>query len=229
MDNLERVKCQAMSDEIANLVELSPMVYSAFSNTPRTPFVPVSINAFKLDAHPIGGNQWISSPLTVAKMTMALKAENCDNILEIGCGSGYQAAILAKIARRVFSVERIEALANSAKSLMKNLGINNVFIRFDDGNLGWRSYAPYDRIILSCFCQSVPDRLFDQLKDDGILVAPVAKDNKQYNIYINIFDECPDIEICDIDNEYECESVYGGKAYELFEELLNSNINIEVL
>ena len=63
---------------------------------------------------------------------------------------------------------------------MKNLGINNVFIRFDDGNLGWRSYAPYDRIILSCFCQSVPQKLFDQLRDGGILVAPVAKDGKQY-------------------------------------------------
>ena len=206
MDNLESAKCQTMSDEIASLVQLSPMVYRAFINTPRTPFVPVSINAFKLDAHPIGSNQWISSPLTVAKMTMALKAENCDNILEIGCGSGYQAAILAKVARRVFSVERIEALANSAKSLMKNLGINNVFIRFDDGNLGWRSYAPYDRIILSCFCKSVPDRLFSQLKDDGILVAPVEKDGKQYitqykksnnQISSKIIDECVFVPLLD--------------------------------
>ncbi len=206
MDNLESTKCQTMSDEIASLVQLSPMVYRAFINTPRTPFVPVSINAFKLDAHPIGSNQWISSPLTVAKMTMALEAENCDNILEVGCGSGYQAAILAKVARRVFSVERIEALANSAKSLMKNLGINNVFIRFDDGNLGWRSYAPYDRIILSCFCKSVPDRLFSQLKDDGILVAPVEKDGKQYitqykksnnQISSKIIDECVFVPLLD--------------------------------
>ncbi|MCR8678707.1 MULTISPECIES: protein-L-isoaspartate(D-aspartate) O-methyltransferase [Campylobacter] len=206
MDNLESTKCQTMSDEIASLVQLSPMVYKAFINTPRTPFVPVSINAFKLDAHPIGSNQWISSPLTVAKMTMALEAENCDNILEVGCGSGYQAAILAKVARRVFSVERIEALANSAKSLMKNLGINNVFIRFDDGNLGWRSYAPYDRIILSCFCKSVPDRLFSQLKDDGILVAPVEKDGKQYitqykksnnQISSKIIDECVFVPLLD--------------------------------
>ena len=206
MNSLEAAKCQKMSDEIANFVELSPLVYKAFSSTPRTPFVPVSINAFKLDAHPIGSNQWISSPLTVAKMTMALEAENCDNILEIGCGSGYQAAILAKIARRVFSVERIEALANSAKSLMKKLGINNVFIRFDGGGLGWRSYAPYDRIILSCFCQSVPDRLFSQLKDDGILVAPVAKDNKQYitqykksngQIISQILDECVFVPLLD--------------------------------
>lgn len=206
MSSLEAAKCQKMSDEIANFVELSPLVYKAFSSTPRTPFVPVSINAFKLDAHPIGSNQWISSPLTVAKMTMALEAENCDNILEIGCGSGYQAAILAKVARRVFSVERIEALANSAKALMKNLSINNVFIRFDDGNLGWRSYAPYDRIILSCFCQSVPPKLFDQLRDGGILVAPVAKDGKQYitqykkignQIICKTLDECVFVPLLD--------------------------------
>lgn len=199
MNSLEVAKCQKMSDEISNIITLTPVVYKAFCSVPRTPFVPVSINAFKLDAHPIGGNQWISSPLTVAKMTMALDAQDCDNVLEIGCGSGYQAAILAKIARRVFSIERIETLANSAKALMKSLGINNVFIRFDDGNLGWRSYAPYDRIILSCFCNEIPSRLFEQLKDGGILVAPVAKDGKQYitqykksndEITATILDEC---------------------------------------
>ncbi|CUU68313.1 protein-L-isoaspartate O-methyltransferase [Campylobacter hyointestinalis] len=179
MDSLERARCQKMADDIADVIGLTPMVYKAFCSTPRTSFVPVSINAFKLDAHPIGGNQWISSPLTVAKMTLALEAENCDNILEIGCGSGYQAAILSKIAHRIFSVERIEKLALVAKATIKKLNLNNVNIRYDDGNAGWSSYAPYDRILLSCACDEVPSKLFNQLKDGGILVAPVKNGQKQ--------------------------------------------------
>ncbi|ALV23694.1 L-isoaspartate protein carboxylmethyltransferase, type II [Campylobacter iguaniorum] len=179
MDSLEQAKCQKMADDIADIVPLTPMIYKAFCQIPRTHFVPVSIYAFKLDAHPIAGNQWISSPLTVAKMTLALEAENCDNVLEIGCGSGYQAAILSKLAHRVFSVERIETLANDAKSKMRQLGFNNVNIRHDDGNVGWKSYAPYDRIILSCACDEIPKRLIDQLKDGGILVAPIKNSHKQ--------------------------------------------------
>lgn len=173
MDNLEIAKCQKMADDIAEIVSLTPNLYKAFCNVPRTEFVPVSNHAFKLDAYPISSNQWISSPLTVAKMTMALEAENCDNILEIGCGSGYQAAILSKLAHRIFSVERIEKLANEAKFKIKKLGINNINIRHDDGNLGWKTYGPYDRILLSCACKNLPDKLFAQLKDGGILIAPI--------------------------------------------------------
>lgn len=206
MDSLERARCQKMADDIADVIGLTPMVYKAFCSTPRTSFVPVSINAFKLDAHPIGGNQWISSPLTVAKMTLALEAENCDNILEIGCGSGYQAAILSKIAHRIFSVERIEKLALGAKATIKKLNLNNVNIRYDDGNAGWSSYAPYDRILLSCACDEVPSKLFNQLKDGGILVAPVEKDAKQYitqykksngEITSKILDECVFVPLLD--------------------------------
>ncbi len=113
-------------------------------------------------------------------MTLAWEAENCDNILEIGCGSGYQAAILSMLAHRIFSIERIEKLANEAKLKMKKLGFNNVNIRYDDGTVGWKSYAPYDRIILSCACLGVPTRLFEQLKDGGILVAPIKENSKQF-------------------------------------------------
>ncbi|OCS28833.1 protein-L-isoaspartate O-methyltransferase [Campylobacter fetus subsp. venerealis CCUG 33872] len=206
MDSLERARCQKMADDIADVIELTPMVYKAFCSTPRTDFVPVSINAFKLDAHPIGGDQWISSPLTVAKMTLALEAENCDNILEIGCGSGYQAAILSMLAHRIFSIERIEKLANEAKLKMKKLGFNNVNIRYDDGNVGWKSYAPYDRIILSCACLGVPTRLFEQLKDGGILVAPIKENSKQFivkfkkngsNLEKIVLDECEFVPLLD--------------------------------
>lgn len=174
MLNDQTLRCKKMADEIADQVPMTPMLYDAFCKVPRHLFVPMSKFAFDLGATPISGDQWISSPVTVAKMTLALEAENCDNILEIGCGSGYQAAILSLLAHRIFSVERIEKLANSAKERMKSLKINNVHIRHDDGNVGWRSYAPYDRILLSCACEQVPAGLFSQLKDGGILVAPVG-------------------------------------------------------
>ena len=178
MDSIESMRCAQMADAIADEVELTPRLYDAFCEVPRGRFVG-GRDPYSLAAHPIGGEQWISSPLTVAKMTLALEAENCDNILEIGCGSGYQAAILARLAHRIFSVERVENLATSAKERLAALGVRNVFVRYDDGNGGWRGYAPYDRILLSCACVSVPEGLFRQLKDGGILVAPVGNEHGQ--------------------------------------------------
>lgn len=176
---LESAKCAKLAQHLSEHLNITPAIMQAFAKTPRTIFAPSFADPFSLDAHPIEGGQWISSPLTVAKMTLALEAQGCDNVLEIGCGSGYQAAILSHLAHRVFSVERIEALASSAKARFKELGVNNVFIRFDDGNAGWSSYAPYERIVLSCGCAKVPDTLFRQLKDGGILVAPVGDGPKQ--------------------------------------------------
>lgn len=200
MTPLEKSKCINMADEIADNVNLSPKLYKAFCETPREIFAPVRTHAYKLDAQPISGNQWISSPLTVAKMTLALEAENADNVLEVGCGSGYQAAILAHLAHRVFSIERIEKLALEAKARFEKIKIRNIHVRYDDGNNGWKSYAPYDRIMLSAATEEVPQNLFNQLKNRGILVAPVKKNGKQYivkfqkdingNIKESIFDEC---------------------------------------
>lgn len=180
MTALEKSKCINMADEIGNIVALTPTLYKALCDTPREIFAPVTRHAYSLDAQPIGGNQWISSPLTVIKMTLALDAENIDNALEIGCGSGYQAAILSHLAHRVFTVERIEKLATEAKKHFKALKIHNVHVRFDDGNVGWKSYAPYDRILLSAAARQVPQTLFNQLKNGGILVAPIKKDGKQF-------------------------------------------------
>ena len=180
MTALEKSKCINMADEIGNIVALTPSLYKALCDTPREIFAPVTRHAYSLDAQPIGGNQWISSPLTVIKMTLALDAENIDNALEIGCGSGYQAAILSHLAHRVFTVERIEKLAAEAKKRFKTLEIHNVHVRFDDGNVGWKSYAPYDRILLSAAARQVPQTLFNQLKNGGILVAPIKKDGKQF-------------------------------------------------
>jgi len=102
MTALEKSKCVAMADEISDILTLTHPLYKALCDTPREIFAPVAHRAYSLDAQPIGGNQWISSPLTVAKMTLALEAEGIDNALEIGCGSGYQAAVFLPFGPRGF-------------------------------------------------------------------------------------------------------------------------------
>lgn len=179
MDHIESIKCLRLAEQIAGIINISKSVFDAIAATPRSAFVPSGKDPFSLDPQSIGGAQWISSPLTVAKMTEALCAEGCDNVLEIGCGSGYQAAVLSKIAHRVFSIERIESLASSAKARLRELEFSNVFVRFDDGSIGWKSYAPFERIILSCAAASVPEALFEQLATGGVLVAPVSNGSAQ--------------------------------------------------
>ena len=170
-----------MADEIEKRFPLSAEVKEAIANTNREVFVPMGFrhNAYKLDALPIGEAQYISSPLTVAKMTEYLFPRGADRVLEVGCGSGYQAAVLAQLFRGVFTIERIEPLILEAKKRFRDLGINNVHARTDDGQNGWVQYAPYDRILFSATAKEVPQKLFDQLADGGILVAPLQKGNKQ--------------------------------------------------
>lgn len=174
-------KNQKMADDIAKICSISHEVHQAFCQSERELFVPqgMSLHAYKLDALPLAGNQWISSPLTVAKMTQALTCKGADSVLEIGCGSGYQALILSKLIRRVFTIERIERLLKEAKERFKILGISTIHTRFDDGQNGWREFAPYDRILFSASISQVPQKIFDQLKLGGILVAPIEKGNHQ--------------------------------------------------
>ncbi|MDR0579559.1 MAG: protein-L-isoaspartate(D-aspartate) O-methyltransferase [Campylobacteraceae bacterium] len=169
-------KCQKLADEISAWVQLDKDLYNAFASVEREIFTPKGFKhqAYKLDPLPLSQDQWISSPLTVAKMTLALEIDkSVDSVLEIGCGSGYQAAILSKIIRRVFTIERIEPLLLEAKKCFKTLGISNIHTRFDDGQKGWRDYAPYDRILLSASIKEIPQALFDQLSEGGILAAPM--------------------------------------------------------
>ena len=170
-----------MANEIDKIFKLSPKVKAAIINTNREKFVPVAMrqHAYKLDALPIGAKQWISSPLTVAKMTEYLDTEGADRVLEIGCGSGYQAAVLSHLFRGVFSIERIEPLIVEAKQRFRELGIQNVHTRTDDGQKGWIQYAPYDRILFSAAPTHIPQVLIDQLEPRGIIVAPVEKGGKQ--------------------------------------------------
>jgi len=169
------LKLQRMVNEIDKKFSLEPYVRDAFLQVNRELFVPGGFKhlAYKLDALPIAASQWISSPLTVAKMTQHLELHKVDSVLEVGCGSGYQAAILSQVCRRVFTIERIDTLLKEARNRFSDLQIHNVFTRFDDGQRGWKEYAPYDRILFSATAQHIPQILFDQLAEGGILLAPV--------------------------------------------------------
>ena len=170
-----------MAEECNKRFPLSPEVKEAIAKTNRELFVPPGFrhHAYKLDALPIGASQYISSPLTVAKMTEYLFPRGADRVLEVGCGSGYQAAVLSHLFRGVFTIERIERLLLEAKKRFRELGIHNVHTRTDDGQNGWAAYAPYDRILFSATAKEVPQKLFEQLADGGILVAPIEKGDKQ--------------------------------------------------
>ena len=168
---------QNLVAEIEKEFPLDEHVKEAFLSVDREAFVPSQFKhlAYNLDALPLAASQWISSPLTVAKMTQHLELKGVDSVLEIGCGSGYQAAILSKICRRVFTIERIDELMKEAKSRFSKLEMHNIFPRFDDGQRGWKQYAPFDRILFSATAKEIPEVLFDQLAEGGILIAPVEE------------------------------------------------------
>ncbi|GIT98857.1 protein-L-isoaspartate(D-aspartate) O-methyltransferase [Sulfurovum sp. TSL1] len=163
--------------EIEKHFALDAHVREALLAVDRETFVPSQFKhlAYQLEALPLAASQWISSPLTVAKMTQHLELEGVDSVLEIGCGSGYQAAILSKICRRVFTIERIDELLKEAKSRFSSLEMHNIITRFDDGQRGWKQYAPFERILFSATAKEIPAVLFEQLAEGGILVAPVEE------------------------------------------------------
>ena len=181
MDRITATKTKRLADECHKIFNMSDFVRDAIAKTNREVFVPSGFahNAYKLDALPLGSAQWISSPLTVAKMSEYIIPLGADRVLEVGCGSGYQAAVLSHLFRGVFTIERIESLAFQAKKRFKDLNIHNVHVRTDDGQNGWIQYAPYDRILFSATAKEIPQKLFDQLSEDGILLAPMQKGDKQ--------------------------------------------------
>lgn len=181
MTKIIQMKNSKLAEEIHQKFSLESDIKKAIANTNREAFVPTGFrhHAYKLDALPMSAQQWISSPLTVAKMTQYLSPKGADRVLEVGCGSGYQAAVLSHLFRGVFTIERIEPLLREAKERFRSLGIMNVHTRNDDGQNGWIQYAPYDRILYSASPKSIPERLIEQLCDGGILVAPVEKNSKQ--------------------------------------------------
>ena len=170
-----------MVERIDNKFKLHSNIKEAFLEVDRKSFVSKGLGhiAYQLDALPMEQNQWISSPLTVAKMTQYLDLDGVDSILEIGCGSGYQAVILSKLCRRVFTIERIASLLKEAKERFRREKINNIFTRFDDGQRGWREFAPYERILFSASPKKIPKVIFNQLAEGGILLAPMDINGEQ--------------------------------------------------
>ncbi len=151
-------------------------VLDAMAKIPRHLFVPPHLQDEAYADYPlsIGEGQTISQPYIVALMTEALELDSESNVLEIGTGSGYQAAILAEIAAKVYSVERLPILAERARETLRRLGYNNVKIKVGDGTLGWPEFCPYDGIIVTAASPSIPPPLIDQLKVGGRLVIPVG-------------------------------------------------------
>jgi len=153
-------------------------VLKAMRETPRHLFVPKSMEsrAYHDSPLPIGYNQTISQPYIVASMTEMLDCKPEHKVLEIGTGSGYQAAILSPLVARVYTIENVEPLAKQAAALLKMLGHNNVEVRYGDGYQGWPEQAPFDRIILTAAPPEIPQALIDQLKPGGRLVAPEGRE-----------------------------------------------------
>lgn len=153
-----------------------PAVLSAMSKVPREAFVPDSYDdeAYDDNPLPIGEGQTISQPYIVALMTELLAPEQTDKILEVGTGSGYQAAVLAEIVANVYTIEIIEELSERARETCDQLGYKNISFKAGDGFVGWEEYAPFDGIIVTCAPGEVPQPLIDQLADGGHLVIPVG-------------------------------------------------------
>jgi len=157
-------------------------VLKAITQVPRHKFVDeaLSSRAYENTALPIGQGQTISQPWIVARMTEAvLDGGKPEKVLEVGAGSGYQAAILSHLVPKVFTVERIDELLKLARRRFHNLRLNNIYLRYADGHLGWPSQAPFDGIIVTAVAKSVPEELLEQLRIGGLLVIPVEKAGQQ--------------------------------------------------
>ena len=151
-------------------------VLRVMRNTPRHLFVRKAYSSMAYDDYPIpiGAEQTISQPYIVALMTDLLSLKGDEKILEIGTGSGYQAAVLSQLVDSVYTIEIVESLANSAKKRLDNLNYNNVIVKHGDGYKGWPSMAPFDAIIVTAAPEQVPQVLVDQLKVGGNIVIPVG-------------------------------------------------------
>lgn len=165
-----------VADQIRSRGIRDERLLAAMEEIPRHLFVPPFLHSRAYDDGPlpIGEGQTISQPYIVAEMTQALFLSGTEKVLEIGTGSGYQAAILSRLSREVITMERIASLQDSAKRILRELGVENVRFRNGDGTLGCPEEAPFDRIIVTAAAPSVPEPLFEQLSEGGIAVMPIG-------------------------------------------------------
>lgn len=177
----EQLSCRGISD---------PNVLKVMSEVPRHLFVDDAMQGRSYGDHPlpIASDQTISQPLIVAAMTQALQLQGTENVLEIGTGSGYQAAVLSRLCAKVYTVERINTLLAGARKIFDQLRYYNILSRLDDGTMGWREHAPYDAIIVTAGSPEIPEPLIDQLAEPGRMVIPVGDRDVQELHYLTKID-----------------------------------------
>jgi protein-L-isoaspartate(D-aspartate) O-methyltransferase len=170
-----QIKARGIKDE---------RVLQAMAKVPRHEFVPEKERADAYDDGPlsIGHGQTISQPFIVARMTEEARPKAEHRVLEIGTGSGYQAAVLAELVKEVYTIELIPALADEAKARLQRLGYKNVHAKAGDGYKGWPEAAPFDAVVVTCGADHVPDPLFEQLKPGGVLIIPVGKTQAEQSL-----------------------------------------------
>ena len=175
-DPYERERLRMVEEQLVRRGVTDARVLDALRKVPRHLFVEEALRDRAYGDHPlpIGEEQTISQPYIVALMTQLLELSERDKVLEIGTGSGYQTAVLAELARRVCSIERLPRLAERARALLAELGYANVWVRVGSGTLGWPDEAPFDRILVTAGGPSVPPPLFQQLAEGGRLVLPLG-------------------------------------------------------
>ncbi|MFB0526195.1 MAG: protein-L-isoaspartate(D-aspartate) O-methyltransferase [bacterium] len=175
-EELEKERKAMVVEQIEERGIKDKRVLEAMEKVPRHEFVPEEYRAFAYEDSPlpIGEGQTISQPYIVALMTECLNLEGDEKVLEVGTGSGYQAAILSELSKEVYTIEILEPLAERAGELLKKLGYGNVKVKCGDGYLGWEEYAPFDGIVVTCAPDHIPQPLIDQLAEDGRMVIPLG-------------------------------------------------------
>ena len=183
-DNWQALRQQMVDTQIRARQVQSESVLQAMARVPRHLFVPESLRPYAYEDRPlpIGREQTISQPYIVGYMTDVLQLEPSHRVLEIGTGSGYQAAVLAEIATHVYSIEIVPELADGARRALTESGYRNVDVRTGNGYLGWPDRAPFDRIIVTAAPPTIPNALVDQLAVGGIMVVPVGTDYQEIAI-----------------------------------------------
>jgi protein-L-isoaspartate(D-aspartate) O-methyltransferase len=184
-EDFTRLREKMVEQQIKNRGIRAPNVLEAFMNVPRHIFVPQEYRDYSYNDNPlpIGFDQTISQPYIVAYMTEILKPDKSMRVLEIGTGSGYQAAILSCLCKEVYSIEIIDSLAIRSKKIFEKEGYKNIHVKIGDGYKGWKEYAPFDAIIVTCAPAKIPEALLEQLAEGGRMIIP-AGENYNQKLYL---------------------------------------------